>query len=58
MVLGTKREREVRLKTCATDLGELQRLPSWLSSQKVTHLAMESTNVYWKPVRNVLSGRR
>jgi transposase len=56
LVLGTKGEREVRLKTFATDLGELQRLRFWLFSQKVTHVAMESTGVYWKPVWNVLTG--
>jgi transposase len=56
LVLGTRGEREVRLKTFATDLGELQRLRFWLFSQKVTHVAMESTGVYWKPVWHVLTG--
>jgi len=45
-----KGEREVRLKTFAADLEELQRLRFWLFAQKVTHVAKESTGVYWKPV--------
>jgi hypothetical protein len=40
----------VRLKTFAADLEELQRLRFWLFAQKVTHVAKESTGVYWKPV--------
>ena len=34
----------------------LQRLGAWLSEQNVTHVAMEATGVYWKPVWNVLEG--
>src|SRR3984885_159508 len=30
---------------------------SWLQRCGVTHVAMESTGVYWKPVYNVLEGR-
>jgi len=56
LVLGMKGEREVRLKTFAADLEELQRLRFWLFAQKVTHVAKESTGVYWKPVWNVLTG--
>lgn len=32
----------------------LKDLRDWCKSQKVTHVAMESTGVYWKPVFNVL----
>jgi transposase len=35
---------------------ELEDLVAWLSEQKVTHVAMEATGVYWKPVWNVLEG--
>lgn len=31
-------------------------LGDWLESRGVTHVAMESTGVYWKPVYNVLEG--
>ena len=47
-------KREARLKTYATDFGELQKLRFWLQSQKVTHVAMESTGTFWKPIWNVL----
>ncbi len=47
-------KREARLKTYATDFGELQKLRFWLLSQKVTHVAMESTGTFWKPIWNVL----
>lgn len=32
----------------------LIKLRDWLKKHKITHLAMESTGVYWKPVYNVL----
>lgn len=38
--------------TFTEDLGELL---LWLKSKEVTHGAMESTGVYWKPVYNILS---
>lgn len=41
-------------QTFATTLVGLQGLRDWLRSQGVTHVAMESTGVYWKPVYNVL----
>jgi transposase len=33
---------------------ELLELADWLQSQHVTHVARESTGVYWKPVWNIL----
>ena len=47
---------EVRRKEFATHLRELEKLRQWLIAQKVTHVAMESTGVYWKPVWEALSG--
>jgi transposase len=35
---------------------ELEEMVAWLSEQSVTHVAMEATGVYWKPVWNVLEG--
>jgi transposase len=37
--------------TFTTDLCELR---DWLKSLEVTHVAMESTGIYWKPVFNIL----
>jgi transposase len=47
-----KRQQEVR--TFGTTATELLTLRDWLEAHKVTHVAMESTGVYWKPVFYVL----
>jgi transposase len=44
--------REVR--TFGTVTQELLRLADWLHEERVSHVAMESTGVYWKPVYNLL----
>jgi transposase len=49
---GTVR-REVR--TFKTTTKELLALSEWLSGEGCTHIAMEATGVYWKPVWHVLS---
>ena len=36
---------------------DLERLAGWLEECAVTHVAMESTSVFWKPISNVLEGR-
>lgn len=43
------------VRTFKTMTGELFELSQWLSSQGVTHIVMEATGVYWKPVWNILS---
>ena len=45
--------REVR--TFKTTTSELLALSDWLGSLGATHIAMEATGVYWKPVWNILS---
>jgi len=40
-----------------TMTGELEELVAWLKSHEVTHVAMESTGVYWKPIYNLLEER-
>lgn len=47
---GIKKE----VLTFGTMTNELLRLKGWLKEHKITHVAMESTGVYWKPVFNVL----
>jgi transposase len=37
-----------------TFTGELEQLRAWLEKNKVTHVALESTGVFWMPVWNVL----
>jgi len=43
------------VKRFKTTTRELMALSEWLSSEGCTHLAMESTGVYWKPVRHILA---
>jgi transposase len=43
------------VKTFKTTTQELMGLSEWLSSQSITHIAMEATGVYWKPVWHILS---
>lgn len=43
-------------KRFGTTTRELLHLVEWLQSHGVTHVAMESTGVYWKPVWHVLEG--
>jgi transposase len=39
-----------------TTTAELLALGDWLAAHGVTHVAMESTGVYWKPVFHILEG--
>src|SRR4029450_3531643 len=58
MVPGTQKggiEKETR--TYATMADDLGALAQWLQAKGVTHVAMESMGVYWKPVFNLLEGR-
>lgn len=51
---GGEVQREVR--TFGTMTGDLLKLSDWLQECEVTHVAMESTGVYWQPVFHVLEG--
>jgi transposase len=44
------------IRTFGTMTGDLLELADWLREGQVTHVAMESTGVYWKPVFNILEG--
>ena len=43
-------------RTFGTMTADLLRLGDWLGSNGVTHVAMESTGVFWKPIYNILEG--
>src|SRR2546429_1345148 len=45
-----------QIRTFGTTTRELQSLREWLLSEGCTHIAMESTGVYWKPVYAILEG--
>jgi len=45
-----------QMRTFGTTTRELLTLRDWLLSEGCTHVAMESTGVYWKPVYAILEG--
>ncbi len=47
---------EQHVETFATATAALLRLSDWLTGYGVTHVAMEATGVYWRPVWHVLEG--
>lgn len=51
-VMGTGLKKETRTYTTYTNA--LRELRDWLKSLEITHVAMESTGIYWKPVFNIL----
>jgi transposase len=51
-IMGTGIKKEIR--TYLTITNDLLRLKAWLKEHGITHVAMESTGVCWKPVFNVL----
>lgn len=53
--VSTPTAREVR--TFGTTTSELLALSDWLDEHGCTHVAMEATGVYWKPVWHLLEGR-
>jgi transposase len=50
-----RRQRETR--TFSTMTADIGRLGAWLAEHGVTHVAMESTGVFWKPLFNILEER-
>lgn len=51
---GRAAEPDKQIERFDTTTGELRRLREWLRANRITHAAMESTGVYWKPVFNIL----
>ena len=43
------------IRTFGAATRERLALSDWLSAENATHIAMEATGVYWKPVWNILS---
>lgn len=56
-VPGPRRgDRQMETRTFATTLRGLAELTTWLTGHGITHVAMESTGVYWRPVYAGLEG--
>ncbi len=50
-------EIHAEVRTFLTMTRDLLGLCDWLIAEGVTHIAMESTGVYWKPIYNILEGQ-
>ena len=45
-----------QVRTVATTTAGLLALADWLASLQISHVALESTGIYWRPVFNLLEG--
>jgi transposase len=57
IVPGKGRQPHKEIRTFGTMTADLLALADWLSDYRVTHVAMESTGVYWKGIWNLLEGQ-
>jgi transposase len=55
--VGLQGDVREEIRSFGTMTRDLLRMSDWLAAQGVTHVAMESTGVLWKPVWNILEGR-
>jgi transposase len=56
LMIGKTGRVQKQLRIFGTTTRELLQLRAWLVEQGCTHVAMESTGVYWKPIYAVLEG--
>lgn len=52
---GGKVTKQVR--SFGTMTRDILKLAEWMAAEGVTHVAMESTGVFWKPIYNILEGQ-
>ena len=50
-------KKQQQMRVFGTFTSDLLALADWLAEHQVTHVAMEATGVYWRPVWAVLEGR-
>jgi transposase len=53
---GSGGRAQTEIRTFATHTAALVELSQWLTEHECTHVAMEATGVYWKPVWHILEG--
>lgn len=56
LVLTADGHQQKEVRRFRTVTNELLDLLDWLKAAECTHVAMESTGVYWKPIYNILEG--
>ena len=54
--INPKSHRVKEMETFGTTTAKLLRLSDWLTTGGCTHVAMESTGEFWKPIWNILEG--
>jgi transposase len=57
IVQGPKGKPQKTIRTFGTMTEDLLALGDWLGDQDVSHVAMESTGAYWRPIWNLLEER-
>lgn len=57
LTVDKQSQAQKELRQYSTMTADLQALADWLAEGGVTHVAMESTGVYWQPINNILEGR-
>jgi transposase len=56
IITDQRRKPRREIRTFGTMTKDLETLRQWLKIEGITHVAMESTGVYWRPVYNLLHG--
>ena len=56
LIVQKDRKVQKQIRTFGTTTRELVSLREWLLSEGCSHVAMESTGVYWKPIYAILEG--
>src|ERR1700739_3127681 len=54
---GSRNKRVSQVRAFSAVAGEVKRLADWLVEHQVSHVVMEATGQYWKPVWDVLIER-
>lgn len=57
LVVGADGRVSKEIREYRTMTRDILNLADWLAQSEVTHVAMESTGVFWKPIYNLLDGR-
>jgi transposase len=56
IIVSANGQRSKEIRTFSTMTQDLLQLLDWLKDARCTHVALESTGVYWKPIFNLLEG--
>lgn len=57
IMIGNGTQKRKQIKTFSTFTRHIKELASWLESEGIFHVALESTGIYWKPIFNIFEGR-